>query len=78
VTEVAERKETVETLAFKVPTIHCEGCVQIIRDALGRLPAVTGVEGRPKAKLIQVAVQRGALSRDEIASEISKLGHIVE
>ena len=78
VTEVAERKETVETLAFKVPTIHCEGCVQIIRDALGRLPAVTGVEGQPKAKRIQVAVQRGALSRDEIASEISKLGHIVE
>jgi len=78
VTEVAERKETMDTLAFKVPTIHCEGCVQIIRDALGRLPAVTGVEGQPKAKRIQVAVQRGALSRDEIASEISKLGHIVE
>jgi heavy metal translocating P-type ATPase len=74
----AAKWEGVETLTFEVPTIHCEGCVSIIRDALGRLPAVAGVEGQPKAKLIKVAVQRGALSRDEIASEISRLGHIVE
>lgn len=77
VTEVAERKETVETLAFKVPTIHCEGCVQIIRDALGRLPAVAKVEGKPNEKRITVFVQKGSLTREEIAGEISKLGHVV-
>ncbi len=78
VRKIAEIKEEVETLAFKVPTIHCEGCVQIIRDALGHLPAVTEVEGQPKTKLIQVAVQRGALSREEIAKQLSRLGHVVE
>ncbi len=77
VKEVAERKETVETLAFKVPTIHCEGCVQIIRDALGRLPAVAKVEGKPNEKRITVFVQKGSLTREEIAGEITRLGHVV-
>jgi copper chaperone CopZ len=77
VTEVAGRKETVDTLAFKVPTIHCEGCVQIIRDALGRLPAVAKVEGKPNEKRITVFVQKGSLTREEIVGEITRLGHVV-
>lgn len=76
--EVPQAKEGVETLAFKVPTIHCDGCVSIIRDALSRLPAVAGVEGKPREKLIKVALQKGALSREEIAKQLSRLGHVVE
>ena len=78
VTEVAERKETVETLAFKVPTIHCEGCVQVIRDALSQLPPVAGVKGDAKKKRIEVAVRQGTLSREKIVEEISRIGHVVE
>lgn len=76
--EIPEAMEAVEKLTFDVPTIHCEGCVSIIRDALSRLPSVTAVEGKVKEKHIQVAVHKGALSREEIAGEISRLGHIVE
>ena len=68
----------VEELTFKVPTIHCEGCVQIIRDALGRFPGVTKVEGEPTQKRIAVTVQRGSLSRDQIMGQIAKLGHTIE
>lgn len=75
---VAPVREDIEKLTFEVPTIHCEGCVQIIQDALGRLPAVAQVEGKPKEKLITVAVQRGTLSRDKVANELTKLGHVVE
>jgi heavy metal translocating P-type ATPase len=75
--EIPEAKE-VERLTFEVPTIHCEGCVANIRDALTRLPSIAGVEGEPKAKLIKVAVQKGTHSREEIADQISKLGHVVE
>ncbi len=68
----------IEQFNFKVPTIHCEGCVQIIRDALGRFPEVTRVEGEPTQKQIAVIVRTGAFSRDRIVGEISKLGHTVE
>ncbi len=52
--------------------------MQVLRDALSRLPSVSVVEGKPKEKHLTVAVQKGSLSREEIAEEISKLGHIVE
>lgn len=71
-------KQDIETFDFMVPSIHCEGCVQVIRDALSRLPSVSGVEGKPKEKHLTVALQKGSLSREEIANEISRLGHVVE
>ena len=70
--------EDIEKLDFVVPSIHCEGCVQVIRDALTRLPEISGVEGKPREKYLTVAVQKGSLSREKIADEISKLGHVVE
>lgn len=72
------KKQDVDKFDFVVPSIHCEGCVQVIRDALRRLPQVVGVEGEPRKKHVTVAVQKSSLSREEIAEEISKLGHVVE
>ncbi|MBI2350407.1 MAG: metal-transporting ATPase, partial [Deltaproteobacteria bacterium] len=71
-------KGDVEKLDFVIPSIHCEGCVQVIRDALSRLPAVVDVKGEPQKKRISVSVQKGSLSRVEVADQISKLGHVVE
>lgn len=70
--------QDVEKLDFMVPSIHCEGCVQVIRDALSRLPAVVEVKGEPKKKQLSVSVQKGSLSKVEVADQISKLGHVVE
>ncbi len=75
--EVRE-KEDIEKLDFVVPSIHCDGCVQVIRDALSRLPAVVEVKGEPQKKHLSVSVQKGFLSRVEVADQISKLGHVVE
>jgi hypothetical protein len=52
--------------------------VQVIGDALGRIPQVVRVEGRPKEKHVTVAVQKGSLSREKIAEAISRLGHVVD
>lgn len=76
--KACEAKEGIETLEFKVPTIHCEGCVQNIRNALSHLPMIAGVESRIKNKEITVSVEKGAISRDQIAAEISRLGHTIE
>ena len=72
------KKGDVEKLDFVVPSIHCEGCVQVIRDALTRLPEVVEVEGEPKEKHITISVKNGSLSRKELANQISRLGHVVE
>jgi heavy metal translocating P-type ATPase len=77
VSEMKE-KQQLETLEFVVPSIHCEGCVQVIRNALTRLPEVNEVEGKPTEKRLTVAVRKGSLSREDVAAEISKLGHVVE
>ncbi|HXF76054.1 MAG TPA: heavy metal translocating P-type ATPase [Methylomirabilota bacterium] len=73
-----KEKEQLQTLEFVVPTIHCEGCVQVIRDALTRLPQVSAVDGKPTEKHLKVAIQKGSLSREDVAAEISRLGHVVE
>ena len=73
-----KKKEPLEKLDFVVPSIHCEGCVQVIRDALTRLPEVARVEGEPAEKHLTVAIQKGSLSREDVAEEISKLGHVVK
>ncbi|HWP60830.1 MAG TPA: heavy metal translocating P-type ATPase [Candidatus Acidoferrales bacterium] len=79
-TEAAKmkEKEQIETLKFVVPSIHCEGCVQVLRDALIRLPEVSGVEGEPMKKHLTVAIQKGSLSREDLAEEIAKVGHVVK
>ena len=77
-TGMANEKDDVEKFDLVVPSIHCEGCVQVIGDALGRIPQVVRVEGRPRDKRVTVAVQKGSLTREKIAEEISKLGHVVE
>jgi heavy metal translocating P-type ATPase len=74
---MAEKKD-IEKLDFVVPSIHCEGCVQVLRDALSRLPAVVEVKGEPKEKRLSVSVRKGSLSRVEVADQISKLGHVLE
>lgn len=76
--QMKAKLEDVEVLAFSVPTIQCEGCVSVIRDALTPLPTVAAVEGNPREKRIVISVKKGCGAREEIAREISRLGHVVE
>lgn len=72
------KHEDVDTFDFAVPSIHCEGCVQVIRDALRRLPEVVDVQGEPRQKHVTISVQKGSLSRSQIADQIFELGHVIE
>jgi heavy metal translocating P-type ATPase len=72
------KTEAVEILTFAVPSIHCMGCVSVIRDALSRIPSITSVEGDAGRKLIYVVVEKDKLSKEDVAAEITRLGHIVE
>lgn len=49
----------------------------IIRDALGRLPEVVKVDGKPKEKHLSISVKKGSLSREDLVDEITRLGDVV-
>ncbi|MFQ5849299.1 MAG: heavy metal translocating P-type ATPase [Candidatus Binatia bacterium] len=76
--EISEPVGGVEKHHFQVPSIHCEGCVQNIREALSRFPEVARVEGEVKQRRVTVTVQKGLLPRDRVSSEIARLGHTVQ
>jgi copper chaperone CopZ len=73
-----ETKEqvTVEKLVLKVPTIHCEGCLTGIRDALQKLPDIQAVDGGVKDKRITVTHRDGQMGRAEICKSLAEIGHV--
>ena len=71
------KKEIVmEKITLRVPTIHCEGCVNGIRQTLGKLSGVQTVEGDPKEKRITATLQDGDIGRAEICKAIAEIGHV--
>lgn len=65
------------TVRLKVPTIKCAGCVQAIRTALAKLPAVQAVEGNPERKEVTVRFDPDKLSEREIRAAIATAGFLV-
>ncbi len=70
-------KPTVRQVTLSVPSIHCEGCVNTIRDALGKLPIVVAVDGDPVSKQLVVTVRDGQGPVTAVEDEITRLGHVV-
>jgi cation transport ATPase len=75
----ARRKasETLEDLTVKVPTIHCEGCVETIREVLTRRGALK-VTGDARAKSVSVRYPKEILDEEAIREEIVRAGFVVE
>jgi cation transport ATPase len=67
----------VEQLIFKVPSIHCGGCVTKIREELMKLPIVVTVEGDPQRKEVVIALRDGHGGRASIEAAITRAGHVV-
>ena len=70
-------QETTETkrLVLKVPTMHCEGCLAQIREALVGVPGVKNVEGDLVAKTITVESD-AVLVRETLCEKLGRIGHL--
>lgn len=67
--------ETAEhTLELHVPSIHCEGCLSTITQAVSRLPEVEAVEGDLKAKIVTVRYRDGRTAPADIRHTIDEAG----
>lgn len=70
--------EKMTEVTLKVPNISCQGCVEIIREALTDRDGVQKVESDPKKKRITVTYQREKIKLDEIRSRINQAGYTVD
>lgn len=68
---VAER-----ILTLKVPTIHCQGCVRQIQDAVGKLPGVRKVEGDVAEKRITITPAGAGVDRQTVCAALGQIGHV--
>jgi len=64
-----------EKILMSVPGIHCQGCVDRIRDHLIAEKGIRKVDGDPVKKTITVAFERQKIRQDQIKEAIAGLGY---
>jgi heavy metal translocating P-type ATPase len=72
------RPPTVQRVMLTVPSIHCGGCVAVIKEALVKLPGVISAEGDSHTKRLFVTTRDGQGQRQAIEEALVRLGHVVE
>jgi heavy metal translocating P-type ATPase len=77
VPRLRRRPAAVERVSLTVLTIHCQGCVGIIQEELGKLPNVVSVEADADTKLVTVTTRDGHGQRRDIEQALTRLGHVV-
>ncbi len=74
---VAEKREGVtKTVTLTVPSMHCEGCLAKIREALGALSGVESVEGELAEKLIIIRMDGPTLGKEQLCATLREIGHM--
>ncbi len=71
------RQPEVQQFALTVPSIHCDGCVTMIREELVKLPMVVSVDGDPVSKQVVVTTRDGQGQLAAVEEAIARLGHVV-
>ena len=71
------RPPTVQRVTLTVPSIHCEGCVAVIKEALVKLPGVISAEGDSHTKQVVVATRDGQGQLRAIEEALTRLGHVI-
>ena len=64
------------TLTLSVPTLHCEGCLAQVREALAALPGVAAVSGDLAHKRIEVHLRDPAPGREALCEALRRIGHL--
>ena len=75
--EEAKREEATRVVELKVPSMHCEGCLANIQDAVMDLDEVSSVEGDEQSKEIMVIYHGRPEVEDKIRKKIIGAGHVV-
>ena len=66
------------SIAFRVSTIHCQGCVNTIAARLMAEEGVEAVDGDARRRIIRVGYHPTLIEPCAIEAGISRLGHVAE
>lgn len=72
------RDTLMETASFTIQGMHCEGCAQIIQNALERLEGVQACSVSYESGHARVLFDPTRLTRESIACTIEKAGYRAE
>ena len=61
-----------ETLTYTVPKVHCNHCALTIKEEVGEVEGVEGVEVDVDSKVVTV---RGAVADDAVRSALAEAGY---
>jgi copper chaperone CopZ len=64
-----------EKILLSVPGIHCQGCLDRIREQLLMEKGIRKVEGDPVKKIVSVVYERRKIERNKIKEVIAGLGY---
>jgi heavy metal translocating P-type ATPase len=64
-------------LRLKVPSMHCEGCLSTLKEALERVPGVERVSGDVDEKVLEVVLSTESAAED-VRRRIRQTGHLLE
>ncbi len=71
------RKKQRRTLTLKVPSMHCEGCIKNVQEAVRRVHGVKRVEVYLDQKLVTVVYNNGMSVENDIKQRITQAGHVL-
>jgi Cu+-exporting ATPase len=66
---------TMHDLTLQVPSIHCQGCAEVLEETLSALPGVQAVHANPTSKLVQVTFEDGKVTKQQVAQCKLKKGN---
>lgn len=72
---VPEISPGLHLINLKVPSIHCEGCVDTLREGLLALPGVRSVDGAVERRAITVVFAEDQTDPSQIMRAIRRAGH---
>ena len=59
---------------YRVPTIKCDGCASSIREALGKVPGVEGIEVSVAGKTVAVRFDPARVDEERIRTALTGAG----
>lgn len=65
-------------ISYRIPTIHCQGCVDGLKETLEQLPGVVSVNGDEKSKILVLDFVTQDVNFKKIKKSIKTAGHKIE
>ena len=79
---ISEQKENINkqnsakgTIILSIPTIHCQGCVDNIKNSLLEIKGIERAEGNPQLKIITINFDEHQVTTGQIEKTVTKNGH---